>query len=224
MAHYPSGHIYEYDGETIRELENWPPRMPGVSASVREAQTTCIYGGDLYVGVWPWSELWRYDEHLDEWTFIQRMFDDPPLTDEYAHPYEKDIRQYMDETGTKMVHNNWGQRLTGLVPLGDAMYVSTSAKAPWRRDERLDFLTDEVFEQYGRVHRIEKPGTLSARISWVDGPTTLVFAVRDGRISITQDGQTIAEAPVNAPLIDASGNEVTWGRGVFGPFAGKMTP
>jgi hypothetical protein len=223
MAHYPSGHLYEYDGETITEHLNWPPKLPGVSGSSREAQTTCIYGGDLYVGVWPWSELWRYDEHADKWTFIQRMFTTPPLTDAVNHPYEQEIYDYIEQTGHKMVHNNWGQRLTGLVPMGDAMYASTSAKAPWKRETRLDFLTEEIFNEYGRVHRIIKPGVISARIAWTDAPTTLTFTVRDGKMTITQDNATIAETAVDAPLIDAASGKATWANGVFGPFTGKMS-
>ena len=61
LGQYPTGNLFEYDGREVRHLQDQPPVMPGVSDRAREAQTTAIYGGDLYVGVWPWAELWRLD-------------------------------------------------------------------------------------------------------------------------------------------------------------------
>jgi hypothetical protein len=89
LGHYPSGCVYEFDGQNIRLQAGWPPRLPGVSGSAREAQTTTIYRGDLYIGVWPWAEIWRYDRDADHWHSMGRAFTGPALTDTVTHPYEQ---------------------------------------------------------------------------------------------------------------------------------------
>lgn len=222
MAHYPSGHLFEFDGQAIRELEGWPPRMEGVSGSAREAQTTCLFGGDIHVGVWPWAELWRRDESSGDWSFLRRMFERPELTAAVNHPWEQEVRDYNQAHGKEIVANNWGHRVTGLVPLGGSLYVSTSAKAPWPAKDRLDFLTDEVWEEYGRVYRLtpRQGGIISAPIEWKNGPTTLTFTVTaSGKMTVSQDGRLLGEATA---ALDGDWT-ITWSDGVFGPLGGSMT-
>jgi hypothetical protein len=60
--------------------------MKGVADWSREAQTTTIYRGDLYAGVWPWGELWRLDTVTKKWRLAQRMFSYPQLTAKFGHP------------------------------------------------------------------------------------------------------------------------------------------
>ena len=163
--------------------------MPGVSGSVREAQTTAIYGGDLYVGVWPWSELWRYDAHGDEWKFVRRNFRKPPITDTMNHPYEDRVVAYNEEHGTDLVINDWGQRVTGLAPNGDAMFLSVSAKGCPVRDMRHSFLhDDEVWNQYRMVYRVRKPGSVSVPVAWTGKPTTLAFTIGEDRSASRRTG------------------------------------
>jgi hypothetical protein len=223
LAHYPSGHLHEFDGKTITELDQWPPLMPGVSGSSREAQTTCIYGGDIFVGVWPWAELWRLDANADAWSFVQRMFTKPALTTAVTHPWDQEMLDFNAKHGTTMDFNSWGERVTGLVPMGDSLYVSTSAKAPWARDDRLEFLTDEVLQEYGRVYRMTVPGVLSVPIQWSDKPTTLQFTIANGRMTITQDGQPLGDTALPAAPTTPRDWKYTWSKGVFGPLGGHMT-
>ena len=170
--------------------------MPGVSDRVREAQTTGFYGGDLYVGVWPWSELWRYDAHEDRWQFVKRMFRRPPITDEMNHPWEDRVVAYNEEHDGEIVINEWGQRVTGLSPMGDALYLSVSAKGCPERDMRLAFLhDDEVWNEYRVVHRLKKPGHISVPVAWREEQTTLLFTVGEAEISIRQDGKLLGRRP-----------------------------
>lgn len=221
MAHYPSGHIFRYDGKMIDEQVAWPPKMPGVSGSVREAQTTALYGGDLYVGVWPWAELWRRDENGGKWDFVRRMFQQPPITDVVAHPWEQQMVDLNAASGGNLVVNEWGQRVTGLVPMGDWLFVSTSAKGMWPPNLRPKFMTDEAFAEYGKVYRLKVPGVISAPMEWKDGPTTLKFTVGRDRMRIEQDGKLLAEtaAPARAP--DLSG-KIVWSEGLFGALGGTL--
>ncbi|NLC58358.1 MAG: hypothetical protein GX774_16110 [Armatimonadetes bacterium] len=223
MAHYPSGTLYEYDGRQVRPLEGWPPVPPGVSASVREAQTTTIYRGELFVGVWPWGELWRYDRDANRWIAMGRLFRHPPLTDRVAHPYEQEIIDYNAANGTSLVHNDWGQRVTGMIPREDGLILATSAKGPWQRDARLGFLTDEVYAQYGAVHRLRLPGNLAVTIRRTDGPTRLRFVLERNRMAVFQDGRLLGETALDPKLTAGlPKGHISWGQGIFGPLQGQL--
>ena len=224
MAQYPTGNLFEYDGKQIRHLKDSPPVMPGVSNRAREAQTTCIYGGDLYVGVWPWAELWRYDAHEGKWHFVKRMFQRPAITDKMNHPWEDQIGNYNKAHEKDIVYNSWGQRVTGLIPMGDALYISVSAKGCPKRDMRLEFLHDDnVWNEYRVVHRMRRPGCAATAIQWTGKPTTLQFTVTGDRMSIAQDGRELMSAPVAAALTARLKEaRIGWGAGMFGPLRGTI--
>jgi hypothetical protein len=220
MGQYPTGELFEFDGEKVTRLEGWPPKMPGVSGSAREAQSMLVYGGDLFVGVWPWGEVWRYSQDAGQWDFPGRMFTHPELTDETTHPYE------VETAALGPVANQWGQRVTSLVPLGDAMMVGTSAKWPcdWKPD--MDFLGDDKWKEYGSVIRLTMPGALCAPLAWTDGPTDLEFVIKGRDMVISQDGKTLASCKLDealaAMIADSPGlDDVVWGKGAFGLFGGK---
>jgi len=224
MAQYPTGNLFEYDGKQFRHLKDWPPVMPGVSNRAREAQTTCIYGGDLYVGVWPWAELWRYDAHADKWRFVKRMFQHPAITDKMVHPWDDKLAEYNQTHEKPLVGNSWGQRVTGLNPMGDGLYISVSAKGCLRRDMRLEFLhDDEVWNEYRVVYRMRKPGCVVAAIQWSGKPTTLQFIVTDECMSIVQDGRELVSAPITAKLAArVKDARLEWGAGMFGRLRGTI--
>lgn len=218
LAQYPTGNLFEYKGGEVKHLENWPPRLPGVSGSAREAQTMCIYRGDLFVGVWPWAELWRYDRDADKWHAMGRAFTHPEITDKRTHPYEDEANKL------KLVTNHWGQRITSMIPQGELLLLSTSSKGTDVWKDEYAFLSDARRKEYGAVLRMKMPGNLATQIEWKDGPTKLEFIVDEGRMSITQDGRELRTTRFGAaaakPLLDP---KTTWGKGVFGDFAGKLT-
>jgi len=220
MGQYPTGRIFEYDGKKITDLADWPPKLQGVSGSAREAQTTVIYGGDVFVGVWPWGELWRYNPDSKNWTFMRRMFDHPNLSDKIIHPYDV-------ENKGNIVGNQWGQRVTSLVTSGTDLFISTSAYSPWEWDaKKYPFLAPDKWKSYGTVHRMTMPGHLGATTKWTDGPTVVEFTIRGSEITIAQDGKRLASTTLTGPLAEqlraVSGlKNVKWGDGIYGRFSGK---
>ena len=219
MGQYPTGELFSFDGATVTRLKGSPPRMPGVSASAREAQTTTLYGGELYVGVWPWGELWRYHPDTRRWTLARRMFTHPPATAETTHPYETEC------AALGVVANQWGQRVTSLVVAGPSLFVSTSAKAPCLWEPRFDFLGDGLWKEYGAVYRLTAPGHVSARLDWTSGPTVLSFVVTQETLEIRQDGKTLARSELRGEVSGAARSaleleEPVWGKGLYGPFGG----
>lgn len=196
MGQYPTGRLFQYDGHSIVDRAGWPPVPPGVSASAREAQTTVIYGGELFVGVWPWGELWRYQPDNQKWTLARRMFDHPELSDKIIHPYDVENRG-------NDVSNQWGQRVTSLVTSGPDLFVATSAKSPCEWDaNKFAFLAPEKWKSYGTVYRVTMPGHLSASTAWTDGPTNFELTLRGPSMSISQDGKLLAETTVTGHLAD----------------------
>ena len=228
IGHYPTGNLLEYvtKGTQLRHLENWPPVLPGVSTEVREAQTTCLFGGNVYVGVWPWAELWRYDHRGAQWHFVHRMFEYPPIMDEMNHPWEDRILRYNETHEEELVWNDWGNRITGLAPMGDSLFISTSAKGCQQRDMRMEFLhDDEIWNEYRTVHRMRKPGCAAGPVAWKEGETTLEFIADSDRIAIAQDGTEIASAPADPKVVaNVETAQIEWGKGMYGPFAGDVTP
>ncbi len=224
LGQYPTGRLFRFDGHAVTELPDSPPVMPGVANYSREAQSTMLYRGDLYVGVWPWAELWRYDRDAGTWTLASRMFNDPPLTDAVGHPYEAEVVAYNQANGTDIVMNQWGQRVCGLAPWRDSLMVATSAKGPMPRDTRMPFLTDEVYEQYGRVWRYTLPGHLSAPLRYTEGPTEITCRVERDRLVILQDGVVRGETAIEPSLLaDLQPAGITWGRGLYGRTPCKLT-
>lgn len=223
LGHYPSGCLFEYDGQTVKPTENWPPRIPGVAGYAREAQATALYRGDLYATVWPWAELWRYDRNAGQWMAIGRMFTRPPVTDKVGHPFEAEITAYNATHRTKHVTNEWGQRATSLAVADDALYIGTSNKGGSLRQPDYTFIDDAALAEYGLVHRLRLPGHLSCQTRWVDGPTEFRFVVADGRMSVSQDGVEITSAALDTgTAAGLKGASVTYGSGLFGPLAGKL--
>jgi hypothetical protein len=219
LGQYPAGEFFEFDGEDLSLLEGWPPRMEGVSASGRECQTAAIWGGRLLAGVWPWGEVWSHSPDLDRWQSMGRLFSHPELDDEFSHPYQAECE------AAGLVLNQYGQRVTSMVPMGNSLIVSTSTKWPFEPDPAPDFLTEDELAEYGAVWRLRMPGCLSAPVHWSDGPTNLEFTITDERMVIRQNGLLLAATDLPDDLAERlrttdAWQGPTWGAGVFGPFGG----
>ena len=108
--------------------------------------------------------------------------------------------------------------------MGNALYISVSAKGCNKRDTRLEFLhDDDVWNEHRVVHRMRKPGCAAAAIQWAGKPTTLQFTVTDDRMSIGQDGRNLVSAPVTAALTARLKDvRIGWGTGMFGPLRGTI--
>ena len=217
LGQYPTGELYEFDGTELRLRKGWPPVMEGVSTHAREAQTTAIYGGDLYVGVWPWAEVWKYDRNRSDWILVRRMFTHPEITDATTHPYENETAALGE------VLNRWGQRVTGMVPFGASLYISTSAKGSHPYEPKFGFLSDDKWQEYGTVYKLTAPGHLSVYTEWKDGPTRFGFTLTRDSITVTQDGVALGSLPLSPELTSAiSPKDITWGYGIYGKFRGEI--
>lgn len=218
LAQYPTGHLFEYRGKQLKHLKDWPPRLPGVSPSAREAQTMAIYRGELFVGVWPWAEVWRYNRDETQWHSLGRMFTHPAITDKTVHPYEAEAVKH------RLIFNHWGQRVTGMVPLGSSLMLSTSSKGTHQWFDKYKFLTDRQRREYGAVIRLTMPGNLAAPMKWKNQPTKLEFVIAGDRLIIRQDGKELASSRFSLQDRERfQRSKVNWGKGVFGKLNGRIT-
>lgn len=216
MAQYPTGNLFAYDKGPPKHLPNWPPKLPQVSPSAREAMSLGIYGGKMHVGVWPWAELWALNADADQWNYIARGFTHPELTDQQVHPYEK---QAMAQG---LVQNHWGQRITSLVPHGDALYIATSSKGSdhWTSDR--DFLPKHQADEYGSLLKLTLPGSITATIEWHPNSIDLRFYVYPNRIEIRRGKITLGSAAITREMYNSVLTSTPRpGTGVFGPTALK---
>ncbi len=217
MGQYPTGELFEIVGDEVRRMEGWPPRLPGATPNAREAQTLALYRGELFVGVWPWGEVWRHTGVARGWESAARLFTRPALDLDVTAPYEDE----MTALGEK-VNNLWGQRITTLLPLGSGLIASTANKNGAPYEERLTFLGEDQGQEYGAAYRLELPGHLAAPVVWADGKLNLSVEFSTTAIQIRQDGKIVATARVDgldpATLAKA---KITLGKGVYGPFKGE---
>ncbi len=217
LAQYPTGNVFEYRGHDARRLPNWPPVLPGVASSARECQTLSVYRGDLLAGVWPWAEMWRRNPDAGRWISMGRMFTHPETTAEFQHPYETEAKN------NNVVANYWGQRVTGMIPLGDSLYVSTSSKGTVAWKDHYDFLTDEERREYGAVLRLKMPGNLATQFRWQDRPVKFSFSIEPGRMTVHQDGELLATNVLPDDFDpDLTSLSTQWGSGTFGPGRGTL--
>jgi hypothetical protein len=211
MGQYPTGNLFQYNGRSVTHLPDTPPVMVGAHLRAREAQTLAIYRGDVYCGVWPWGEVWRFDTHVQKWNFVGRMFSHPEVNDRYRHPYEAEM------IALKETANKWGQRITSMVPFGDALYIGTSAKTSAPYDESYaGFLGQGRWKEYGEVHRLKLPGHLSANLTWTGQPMLLEFEIGDGGLRVSQNGKPMGSASLPEGVAGFEPQTKTWGKGIYG--------
>lgn len=215
LGHYPSGSIYVYDGNGLREFPHPLPVPLNVNKRQREAQTLCLFNGDLYVGVWPWGELWRFNFDSSTWQFVDRLYDFPEMSPDVISPYHKEM------VAIGGIYNYWGQRITNMVPYGGSLYISTMNKGAFPYiPEQHSFISEESLEQYGQIHRLSGPLQITSPISWRT-KSIFRFKISRDKMSMTQDDELLQELEIDALKYGCGKVEsVTVGHGVFGTFGG----
>lgn len=192
LGHYPSGKIFEINQNQIvtpLNIYNVPIRED-ILAQEREAQTLAIYAGYLMCGLWPWGELYGYDINSNEWSWYQRFFKFPG--------YRKELTPFYDRIlfNSGMPNNQWGQRITDLVPYDKYLVVNTGFKNVVFEEDKKFLFPDEI-NQYGKVYLLQIPGQISSVINWKKN-TEFKFICNNGTMKIFQDGALIAENKIDA--------------------------
>lgn len=219
IGQYPTGSLFQYDKEGLKPFEPAIPVPEGVSANSREAQTLAIYGGYLYVGVWPWGELWRFDHESKTWTFVTRVFSQPELSKEDQEPYARAMKD------KPPAYNAWGQRIVSLTNFQDSLYIATMNKGgtPWIPEVQA-VIPEAAVAEYGVVHKLTAPGQVAVPFTWKE-KTELTFTMAKGKMLISQDGVDIGsgEMGFTPNLSTFNQDNLTLANGVYGPCTGTVS-
>lgn len=211
IGQYPSGSLFGYDGKTIEPFQPDIPAISGAKKNQREAQTISVFAGELYVGVWPWGELWKLNRFSTKWELVERLFTDPAPSDEEAPFYNK-------LHNSKPPQDSWGQRITSILPFENSLYVSTANKTKHQEEFlKAPFLTSTILSQYGAVHRFSGPIQLSCEVTDKER-LDLNFEIKGSLLTIKQDGQTICENTFSSLPFLLKRGTITEGFGVYGAF------
>lgn len=219
IGQYPTGSLFQYDKDGLKPFEPAIPVPEGVSANAREAQTLAIYGGHLYVGVWPWGELWRFDHESNRWTLVIRVFTQPAISIEDQEPYARAMKD------KPPAYNAWGQRIVSLTNFRDSMYIATMNKGgtPWIPEVQA-VVPEAAVAEYGVVHKLTARGQVAVPFTWKE-VTELTFSVADSQLLIFQDGVGVGGVKIGRELDLSPFNaeNVTLANGIYGPCTGKVS-
>lgn len=150
LGEWPTGSVYEFDGETLAPSPTWtPPQFLSRQKLGYEAQTMAAYCDDLFVGYWPRGEIWRFDGHDQTWKYFTRLFTDP-TPDQFI--------PYASREPDGLTSSFYGQRVTALVPFQDSLYATTSSLTVWTPDIKPSFMSAAQLDEYGSVYKIHKQG------------------------------------------------------------------
>jgi len=218
MGQYPTGELFDIQGDRLVHWEGVPPRPENSSPLFREAQSLAIYRGELYAGIWPWGEVWRLPHREGNWHYAARLFTRPSVSADITAPYEKEMNER-----SAPVYNIWGQRVTSLVPFGNSLYASTASKNGACFDEEYDFLDSCAQEEYGAVYRLTLPGHAETNIPWTGAPVAFDIQITPEAMTLSADDKEVLQlSRGNNALPYGSRARLHWGQGIFGPLHGEI--
>ena len=216
-GHYPTGKLLEYndkiqDFELITK-EGFDLIKPYMNPAAREAQTLAIYGGRLFVGIWPWSELWSCSK--DSCDLVTRIIKHPVQDGTQVHPYEEEASKHGH------VFNALGQRITSLVPYRQELLISTGTKAaiinPLKDNNIID---DKLKSDYGAIYSLYLPGTISVPILMNNNKKQISIKIRISKniVEILQDDIILDRMKIDKGLAKKlrRKTKILWGQGIFG--------
>jgi hypothetical protein len=215
IGHFSTGLLLKYSPDELPIMQNSPPLVEDEwqpdSKYYREAQSLAIYGGDLYVGMYPWGRVFRLDRDTNQWSY-DRLFD---------HPETPTGRYPFNETCPE---ETWGQRITYLVPYRGSLAAGAGSmrKNPQQSGSPL-CIPKNAFIDYGRVKLITAPASAMGQLKWTDKPIRLEFIVKKNGLYIYQDGKKIAytKAVIGEAFFERAG-QIDFGYGIYGAINGTI--
>jgi hypothetical protein len=153
---WPGGFLFEFrDGSLKRWAQD---SLRDFSYNLAEAQSLSIYCGNLYVGYWPWGELYKYDG--TNWNLATRLFSAPEKSnspDLVNYPY---FYRALDGESAAF----YGERISGMIPYGQSLIVSTSNLSSWGKSIGEGFISEQLAHEYGLIYTLTQEGCLTAKV------------------------------------------------------------
>lgn len=182
-----------------------------------EVQSLAHFAGAIYAGVWPWGELYKYEN--DDFVLVRRLFSAPEIgritLDPAMGPRESE--PFVIETGG----NNLGQRIESMVQRSEFLYLSTSPKYhDFSEFRNLPVEFQHLEQSYGRVYRMSQRGAIGTEI-YSGGsvePLALTVQLYTHFVRVLSGDEIVAQASLDTavPCVVRS----LAGEGAFGPARG----
>jgi len=196
----------------------------------REAQSLALMGGRVFVGMYPWGDVWERG-HGGEWTSID-LVDPGAKRNQLPWPYFEEMQQRIQamKADPRSASNDkwlldafWARRIHSLVPSPYGLAAGIGNLSGRAYDpERDTFMSKNDIDLYGRVKLLQRPMSVFAQVAET-GRTTLSFTIDRSGIRIAQDKKTIADAkmPISDDILDKI-SSVVIGAGVYGKTASSL--
>ncbi len=178
LGSYPGGHIYQFKDKKLTKWVNDWQKDPAYDYA--EAQSMSLYCDSLYVGYWPWGEIYRYDGN--GWAFTKRLFSEPQINIMSSdYPYLN--RPADNEPGAF-----YGQRVSNLIPYKNSLIASTSNLTSWVDFIGDGILSEQLSNEYGLMHNFTRQGCLTAKVVGLRNKTTnFEIIIKDNEIVIVSE-------------------------------------
>jgi len=231
IGHYPSGLLLAYDGASLEPLSFGEELHQKLGLGLNpyaygESQTLALYGGEVWVGHYPWGYLLRSKPDLAHWTpyTLFRGPDARPNTCPYRDEVAARIAAVSAETGQDAEGEHfydemWARRVHSAAWYGNGLALGlASRRGTVFNAERDAGIDPEELADYGSVRLIEMPNTLVARFPWpATGEMELTVRITAGEIRLLADGALIASRPHTLTKSEtASLKAVSQGKGIYG--------
>ncbi len=181
IGNFPRGTLYAFDPEqrTVRETDIAHPRPDDLfdfrGRPYRESQALAVHDGKLYVGMYPWAEIFVFESSGQ--VSVTRLIPEPTTKGAELMPYATVMSQAalksLDNAyrgvseipheieqrlrSEALTYHNWSQRASSFAVLGDRLCVSTGNLSGYAYDKERHPIPEEVARQYGEVHCVDTP-------------------------------------------------------------------
>ncbi len=218
LGQYPSGNLFSLEGPVVKSFSPKVPSMPPTPDVDRELQSLAVYGGNIFVGVWPWGEVWEYDVKQSKWSLFRRFFSGPAY-DANLSPFQEAVKK---EFGDRIMANEWGQRISSLITYDDGLFVATANKC--NEPTCPDFMPAALCKEYGHVWKISMfpQQTFEAPRQ---SDFYLKITIAPDAIDVYQNQEKLGSLPITSEIYDKikKGRErgIKKGEGPLGAFEGE---
>lgn len=189
----------------------------------REAQSIALMGGRIYVGMFPWGEVWESPLDNLDWE-ATRLFPGEKMGNE-PWPYYREMRQrytaLADDPRTLAapkwsLAEYWSQRIHSMVLTDMGLAIGKGNFTGWAYEaDRDTFASREALARdYGSVVLFQDQNSLVSDVRFDGVATTLTFEITPDRLRIFQDGKVIATKVIAINL--PPGATIEWGAGPYG--------
>lgn len=194
-----------------------------------ESQTVTVSSGSLFLGMWPWGEIYQVNQ--DGTQDIYRMFGFPSRSNA-RQPFQQEGEAVYCTGGEKnmatrtcahrdKIKEFWGQRITSLTVLNGRLCAGTGNTRAQRYDKHIHrFITEDQQQEYGKVYCADLVNQVLAEYRPAK-EGRLSFFVTPKQLQIVIDGRLAASTfhklgPIALKSLSGLGH-VLVGKGAYGP-------